>query len=48
MERESISALLSDLFREFGRETGTDAFLQKSNRYVKAFSNSQIRIVGVY
>lgn len=42
-ERDSISSLLSDLFREFGKESNVDALLRLSNRYVKAFSNSQIR-----
>lgn len=43
LEGDSISSLLSNLFREFGREKDVDLLLRLSNRYVKAFSNSQIR-----
>ena len=42
-ERDSVSVLLRDLFEEYGKESNVDSLLHLSNRYIKTFSNSQIR-----
>lgn len=46
-DRDSISSLLNDLFREFGKESNVDTLLRLSNRYVKSFANSQIRMFNI-